>query len=377
MAPTEKKPLRVLLTGYGVSVWSGIISSLRIGLGCRCSILERPMLPQLSTGRSHPTIMRILTRVHYQPFSRTPHNPSWLAVKDLNGTYLHPQASESTSHLPPIHLTSFEIPVVYSSVLTIVPSLHARPPRLPPPEELVTPMQDPGLPVPQDGYDFIMHVGLGRKGGLSIERRGRKEGYFIKDVDGELAPAISTPISTNSRALSEKMREDIQSEAVRFEAQRVSGAAAQAPSVSTDPPVRRGFGNKYEDFEDELWTNLDAEELITYLKESGTEVWVSSRLARGLADHLALGSIERQNVVSSTDAGLYLCEFINYCALAESRRHQRPSSDHSTEVLFVHCPPIGGDLSLEEITKGLCQIVEYVCWKSGALVANGRRGGKA
>lgn len=36
----------------------------------------------------------------------------------------------------------------------------------------------------------------------------------------------------------------------------------------------------------------------------------------------------------STDAGHYLCDFIYYCSLAESRRAGR-----GTPVLFVHCPP--------------------------------------
>lgn len=45
--------------------------------------------------------------------------------------------------------------------------------------------------------------------------------------------------------------------------------------------------------------------------------------------------------------------------MAESRRSE---SGKKTEVLFIHIPPIGEDLALEEITKGLTDVVEYVCW---------------
>ena len=75
-------------------------------------------------------------------------------------------------------------------------------------------------------------------------------------------------------------------------------------------------------------------------------------------------------VRSSEDAGLYLCEYINYCALAESQRSKfeagaKPTSK-KTKTLFVHVPPIGEVLSTEETTEGIKLVVQAICWGTGA-----------
>ncbi|KAF8316607.1 peptidase C15, pyroglutamyl peptidase I-like protein [Clavulina sp. PMI_390] len=273
----------------------------------------------------------------FGPFSRTPNNPSWLAVKDLNGTYIKAPtgAVVEGAMRRPIHITSFEIPVVYSSVLKIVPPLHERPPRLPSPEDLIHPVVDPGLLPPPAGYDFIMHVGLGRKGGLSLEKLGRKEPYRIKDVDGQLAPIITTGGPSE---------DDLQSDAVRFEAERATGSASGGTSDDPKNSVRRGFAEGYESFPHELWSTLDVDAIVEHIK-SDTGI---------------------QEVISSQDAGLYLCEFLNYCCMAESRRERELTREGETrsKVLFVHIPPIGENLELDQITSGLVSIMKYVCWGS-------------
>lgn len=52
--------------------------------------------------------------------------------------------------------------------------------------------------------------------------------------------------------------------------------------------------------------------------------------------------------------------------MAESNRKLPEDGGKKSKVLFVHVPPIGEDLTLDEITKGLTSIVEYVCWDASA-----------
>jgi len=245
-------------------------------------------------------------------------------VKDLNGTYLR---SPGTNGHPPIHITTFEIPVVYASVLSEVPPLHLQPPELP---DSVT---DPGLPPPPEGYDLIIHVGVGTRGGISLEKRGRKEGYLIPDYEGKLAPVVGPYEKGGKDTLGNQV---LLSDAIRHEIERASGGSSGSEPDDPENAVRRGFGEGYEEFPDEIWNSLDCDQIVGHLRKTGFE-----------------------DVRSSDDAGLYLCEFINYCALAESRRS---TSGKKTEVLFVHVPPDGETLTVAEDTKGLKGIVEYVCW---------------
>jgi pyroglutamyl-peptidase len=125
---------------------------------------------------------------HPQPFYKTPSNPSWLTVAPLHDTIIEtPSAS--------IHVTAVgPLKVAYRPVLSVVADLHARPPRLPNPGSEVLagpPPKGPVVPPPPEGYDFVLHLGQGRQGGLSIVQVGHKSGYLDPGVDGEGAPDIS------------------------------------------------------------------------------------------------------------------------------------------------------------------------------------------
>lgn len=45
-------------------------------------------------------------------------------------------------------------------------------------------------PGPPEGYDLILHCGVGYDGGIKLETRGDKTGYRFPDAIGELAPSI-------------------------------------------------------------------------------------------------------------------------------------------------------------------------------------------
>lgn len=74
-------------------------------------------------------------------------------------------------------------------------------------------------------------------------------------------------------------------------------------------------------------------------------------------------------MVESVNAGLYLCEFITYCSLAEALRtagyvegtEEVEDEAEYTPTLFIHCPPVGQPLSTEEVTDAIRKTVEWVC----------------
>ncbi|PCH43683.1 peptidase C15 pyroglutamyl peptidase I-like protein [Wolfiporia cocos MD-104 SS10] len=153
-------------------------------------------------------------------------------------------------------------------------------------------------PPPPEGYDFVVHVGVVSRSGtaMRMEQRGRKFGYDQEDAEGRLCPVVS----------------------------------------GGEQPMR-GFGEGYEAFPEELWTSVDCPALVRHLGGGGL-----------------------QHVTLSTDAGLYLCEFINYCSMAESRRTAAKGEKY-TPTLFVHIPPVGEPLSTEEVSDALRKTIAWVC----------------
>jgi len=101
----------------------------------------------------------------FGPFkSQYPINPSWEIVASLPPIL---SSSKSVPSSPPIRILTHPAPirVTYTAVRELVPKLWAANPRI----------------------DFMVHVGMasGREF-YSVERRGHRDGYAMRDVDGEL-----------------------------------------------------------------------------------------------------------------------------------------------------------------------------------------------
>ncbi|RDX54986.1 peptidase C15, pyroglutamyl peptidase I-like protein [Lentinus brumalis] len=223
----------------------------------------------------------------FGPFHRYKENPSWLAVKPLHGITL------TTDSGRPIHITTLELPVAYEYVLRNVPGLHKRPPVLPP-------SADAGIPLPENGYDFIFHVGVSGRGPIRIERLGHKYGYdlTLPDADGQFGPIVILAEGSDSE------------------------------------PVR-GFGEGYEAFPGDLPTDVDVPALVIDLKKDGAELGMS------------------------VDAGHYLCDFILYASLAISRQVVGPQ-EKPIPVLFMHVP-LPREVSTEKATDMARRIILWVC----------------
>ncbi|KAF8444519.1 hypothetical protein L210DRAFT_3443730, partial [Boletus edulis BED1] len=277
----------------------------------------------------------------FGPFSRYAVNPSWLAVQPLHNAIIHVEVpadsvthddpqnppspillSDQTTTLREIRITTINVPVTYEDVLSIAPGLHARPPILPPVEA--------AFPPPPNGYDLVLHVGVAGRGPLRIERVSHKFGYNMKDANGCHAPVVRVAREEVIRGPSEPSPEE------RMERARL-GYTIEGPIDGAEPP-KRGFGKGYESFPEEIYTDVDVEKLVNHLKTSGVE-----------------------EVYSSLDAGHYLCDFIYYCSLAESRRSVAKTDKPTTKVLFIHCPPVDQPLTTEEVTEAVKKSIIWLC----------------
>ncbi|KAI0266872.1 hypothetical protein BC834DRAFT_842976 [Gloeopeniophorella convolvens] len=274
-------------------------------------------------------------------------NPTWLAVAPLNNVVIPleldpPSADEMQiildadhpngypSYTPQhIHISALQLPLTYDAILEHVPGLHARPPTLPPANP---PEMDVATP-PEDGYDFIFHIGLAGRGPFRIERLGHKTGYRIKDSDNRHAPVVEFLPEAN--ALEQAQTEMI--EQMRASANMVIAGPASPIDATIEQPTR-GFGKGYESYPEDLHTMIDVEQLVHSMKQEGME-----------------------QLYSSMDAGHYVCDYTYYCSLAESRRTSlRPEKGTLTKVLFMHCCPVDQPFSTEQVTDTIRKIIMWV-----------------
>jgi pyroglutamyl-peptidase len=89
------------------------------------------------------------------------------------------------------------------------------------------------------------------RGPLRLEKLGHKLGYRLKDADGELAPVVERSPEVSGNYMVEEP-----SEAEMLESQRILGASGV--KFSSKDEVQRGFGEGYEDFDDEIHTGQRA-----------------------------------------------------------------------------------------------------------------------
>ena len=173
-----------------------------------------------------------------------------------------------------IHITALELPVTYKAVRTYVPGLHARPPVLPQPN-------DPSLimpPPPINGYDFILHTSVAGRGALRLEKVCHKFGYRMKDAEGQYAPTVQLPKEGPPTEEFERLERErlllmsYDGSSDESGMQQV-GERGEGHSVSdVEHQPNRGFGQGYENYPDELYTEIDVARLIHHLKETGLDV---------------------------------------------------------------------------------------------------------
>ncbi|CAE6380576.1 unnamed protein product [Rhizoctonia solani] len=236
-----------------------------------------------STSKPENKSLRVLV-TGFGPFRNIETNPSWLAAKPLSNQTLkftqsaspgHPHAPKPRPVEVEVHISTLEVPVTYSAVLGTVPPIHQ-----------------------SKQYDFILHVGVGLSGGVAIERLAHKTGYNQPDAEGRLCDLIRS-----------KPKGD-----------------------DADELVKRGFGNGFEQFGEELRSRLDVDAIVKHLKSKGLE-----------------------HTSPSNDPGRYLCDFIYFCSLACAQKEAS-----KVKVLFMHVPPVGSPYQIEDMTGAIKGVIEYV-----------------
>jgi pyroglutamyl-peptidase len=257
----------------------------------------------------------------------------------------HPNgfASNDPQH---VHISAVLIPPTYDGAFGCVTGLHARPP-------IISRTNLPSTtvaPPPENGYDFIFHIGLAGRGPLRIERLGHKTGYRMKDSSNQHAPIID--FLPEPSALEPSQGEMLEQMRVSSANMAIVGPASPI-DAAVDHPIR-GFSKGYESFAEDLHTTIDVEHLVHGMKEQGVEV----------GGTLPLPSLSDMwyQLYSSMDAGHCVSDYTYYCSMAESRRvSPRHDKGVQTKVLFMHCCPVGQPFGTEDVTEAIQKIVLWVC----------------
>ncbi|SPO32187.1 uncharacterized protein UTRI_02744 [Ustilago trichophora] len=281
----------------------------------------------------------------FGPFMSIEDNPSWLAVRPLHDTLLDLSSppcltTSSTSSAAPggergvkARIQTLQLPVHYGSILDIVPRIHGSTPTSPEAKFWYDSRLDPefggqlGKLYPE-GYpnishpsteaakwDVVIHVGVGKEGSLRCEMQAHKLSYGKPDASGDFAPLLKnlTPPQLG---------------------------AVEAKYLDKDLRARGfGDGDGYQEFADVERTRIDVEKMVKWLKERG---------------------MEEGEVEESQDPGRYLCDFIFYCSQCEAKRNNGGEEDEAAQVIFIHVPPQGKDLSVERCTQAIRAIAWFM-----------------
>lgn len=313
----------------------------------------------------------------FGPFGKVTLNPSWQLVSKFHDTAISPPIPPPSSDQPyatglltatrrrPIHVQSINLPTVYSSVLDVVPRLYRVTPHSPHARAVFDPLgptkqsqaqgdgishypepYQPRLTVPKDGWDLVIHVGVGLAGGYKVEKQAHKEGYGRQDAFGELPPPLS---ESKAASMISSLRQRLISllhscfswvwtvQPFRWLATRLRRSYRRW----IVPSGKGGFGKGYEGF-DKLLKNrdIDVDSLVKYLKTQ-----------------------EIGPVITSHDPGNFVCDFTYYTSLAESRRSMEDGSqERKTKVLFIHIPPTGYPQGQDEGKRMLEKAIGWIFW---------------
>lgn len=230
----------------------------------------------------------------YGPFRQYTENPSWLAVSKLHNSIIYtPTPASHAAHPHAPHPKPEPIHITALEIPVVYDAVLATVPGLhAAPPHLPAGLPD-GFPAPPaEGYSLIVHVGVGHSQPLRLELIGDKTGYDKPDYEGKYADALD-------------------------EVGQVRGFAGERYAALPERLIQSA---------------VDAKRLLAGCANDGVEV------------------------ITSCDAGHYLCDFILYCSLAESMLEGR-----ETPVLFIHCSPVDDPMSTPEVACGLQSIIANTC----------------
>lgn len=230
----------------------------------------------------------------FGPFEDYAENPSWMAVKTFEGRQFTVETNKLGNRLnnPTTYTTHTQlVKVAYEEVLSLAPDFHKDDRR----------------------FSHIIHVGVGSKGAIAVERRAPRHQYNAADVDGR---------HLNGNSFDAIRGYDLQQD------------------LHLDP--LKHFEYQY--------GIVDVDDVVAKIRSTKME------------------GIDLEHVRTSDDPGSYLCGFIYYTSMSEARKKAWSLSDGKdaktpgdlTPVLFVHVPPLHKPYTQEQLAIAVWEIVRYV-----------------
>ncbi|PWN34322.1 peptidase C15, pyroglutamyl peptidase I-like protein, partial [Meira miltonrushii] len=270
-------------------------------------------------------------------FGKYEKNPSWLCAEGLHGLEVESKDKRK------VHIQTIQTSVAYSHLLDLIPRIHGSKPSAPEakvfydteserfdPKSGLGP-QGNGSPfpegyrditIPKKGYfDHVIHIGVGYPDHVAIETGGHKRGYQLPDVKKEKAPIATDQSDTLRREAKLTPAEERERENMQI----------KTTNGHHSDPIR-GFGQGYEQFPDEMFTENDVPALVEWLQKEK----------------------HHKHLKQSKDAGRFLCDYIFYASLCEAKK-----AGKGTRVQFIHVPPLDTPYSIEELQS---IVKDAVCW---------------
>lgn len=254
-------------------------------------------------------------------------------------------------------MQALQLPVKYSAVLDTLARVHATRVKdqsysAPHPafKDAAGPFFDPawvqrgfggqGSPYPEgfrakpppSGWDAVLHCGVAGPGFVRLEAVARRASYDKPDVSKMFAPSLEEEKPANHYGMSH--HED-------------GTLALQAGEMIRGFPYTAYSQAEYRDQMVPNQTGLSPDKLLAHLHRSFRN-----------GKTVALDPRGQVPICTSTEAGLFLCEFTMYGSLVESLRAARAASTDPIPVLFVHCPSYPHKTTNAKVTDASGQSID-------------------
>ncbi|KAK3949263.1 hypothetical protein QBC32DRAFT_379139 [Pseudoneurospora amorphoporcata] len=286
----------------------------------------------------------------FGPFKQEyPHNPSWEIASRLPAVLPPLRAKQPSTVKPPyiprvnLHVHPEPIHVAYKTVRELVPKLWA-------PNFADSSSSSSSAPTTakkeeetpkKPKYDFAIHIGMaGPQPRWAIERLAHRDGYALRDVDGEFLRDKENQLRDDWvwKGCPAELTTDLDLDVILKKWRGYAPVEFQSKSS-------RGSGEDYASGKQQQqadWDGKDGGDDGPIKKgmmgqQQGGGGWSrdggSGGGAKWYGNDIKGGANKGDKLMISEDPGRYLCDFIYYSSLAELHKHKAEK-----KVVFLHVP---------------------------------------
>ncbi|CCC09390.1 hypothetical protein SMACR_05193 [Sordaria macrospora] len=275
----------------------------------------------------------------FGPFKQEyPHNPSWEIASRLPAVLPSLRAKQPSTVKPPfiprvnLYVHPKPIHVAYKTVRELVPKLWARnfADSSSAPTTAETTSEEEQEAPRKSKYDFAIHIGMaGPQPRWAIERLAHRDGYALRDVDGEFLRDKDNQLRDDWvwKGCPTELRTDLDLDVIlkkwrgyappefqQSSSHGTDGAGDKAGAINGTEGKGRGGGDGGKAKGQGQNGSKDG---------TGAAKWYGNDIKGAKGDKLVI----------SEDPGRYLCDFIYYSSLAELYKHKA-----ERKVVFLHVP---------------------------------------